>query len=137
MALTLRVLAPSGTIWQGSADEVILPSTSGQLGILTNHAPLITALGTGIIRIKTGGNPIAIAIFGGLAEIEANEISILIKQGILGSKVDVEAATAQREQATSILKGEPDASTRLQAQQDLDEAVSMLQAAAVKSATTV
>lgn len=137
MALTVRVLAPSGTIWQGSADEVILPATSGQLGILTNHAPLITALSTGVVRVKTAGSQVAIAIFGGLAEIEDNEVSILVKQGVLGGKVDVEAATAQRDQATAVLKGEPDAPTRLQAQQDLDEAISMLQAAAVKSAATV
>lgn len=137
MALTVRVLAPSGTLWQGSADEVILPATSGQLGILTNHAPLITALSTGVVRVKTGGSQVVIAIFGGLAEIEDNEVSILVKRGTLGSKVDVEAATAQREQAESILKGEPDASARLQAQQDLDEATSMLQAAAVKSAASV
>ena len=43
MSLNIRVIAPDGLIWDTSADEVVLPSLTGQLGILTGHAPLITS----------------------------------------------------------------------------------------------
>ncbi len=48
MTLTVRVIAPDRTVWDENADEVILPSTTGQVGILTGHAPLLTALDTGV-----------------------------------------------------------------------------------------
>jgi len=47
MTLTVRVITPGETVWDGTAQEVILPSTSGQLGVLTNHIPLLTALDIG------------------------------------------------------------------------------------------
>ncbi|MFQ3583707.1 MAG: F0F1 ATP synthase subunit epsilon, partial [Cyanobacteriota bacterium] len=43
MTLTVRVITPDRTVWDAPSEEVILPATSGQLGILTGHAPLLTA----------------------------------------------------------------------------------------------
>ena len=54
MSLKIRVITPDRIVWNTSADEVILPSTSGNLGILTSHVPLITSLDIGILRIKSG-----------------------------------------------------------------------------------
>ena len=48
--LNLRVIAPDRTVWDASVEEIILPSSTGQLGILTNHAPLLTALDVGVMR---------------------------------------------------------------------------------------
>jgi F-type H+-transporting ATPase subunit epsilon len=52
MALTVRVIAPDKTVWDAEAEEVILPSTTGQLGILAGHAPLLTALDVGVMRVR-------------------------------------------------------------------------------------
>ena len=52
MTLTLRVLAPDQSIYDGSADEVILPSTTGQLGILTGHVSMLSALDSGVVRVR-------------------------------------------------------------------------------------
>ena len=49
MTLTVKVIAPDQTILDTVAEEVILPSSTGQLGILTDHAPLISALETGVL----------------------------------------------------------------------------------------
>ena len=49
MTLTVRVVSPDKTVWDATAEEVILPSTTGQLGILTGHAPLLTALDTAVM----------------------------------------------------------------------------------------
>ena len=52
MSLVVRVVAPDKTVWDDEAEEVILPSTTGQLGILGGHAPLLTALDTGVLRVR-------------------------------------------------------------------------------------
>ena len=54
MTLTLRVLAPDQSVFDGTADEVILPSTSGQVGILTGHVSMLTALDNGVMRLRNG-----------------------------------------------------------------------------------
>ena len=52
MSLTVRVVAPDKTVWDSEAEEVILPSTTGQLGILGGLAPLLTALDVGVMRVR-------------------------------------------------------------------------------------
>jgi F-type H+-transporting ATPase subunit epsilon len=50
MSLNVRVITPDQTVWDAPADEVILPSSTGQVGILSDHAPLLTALDIGVMR---------------------------------------------------------------------------------------
>ena len=78
MSLNIRVIAPDGLIWDTSADEVVLPSLTGQLGILTGHAPLITALEIGILRIKVNSSWTPIIVLGGFAVIKNDEVIVLI-----------------------------------------------------------
>jgi len=70
MTLTVRVIAPDKTVWDSSAEEVILPSTTGQLGILTGHAPLLSALDIGVMRVRDNKEWVTIALMGGFAEVE-------------------------------------------------------------------
>jgi F-type H+-transporting ATPase subunit epsilon len=56
MSLNIRVITPDRIVWDATAEEVILPSSTGQLGILKDHAPLLTALDIGVMRLKTSGN---------------------------------------------------------------------------------
>jgi F-type H+-transporting ATPase subunit epsilon len=98
MTLTVRVIAPDKIVWDDQAEEIILPSATGQLGILTNHAPLLTALGMGVMRIRDGKNWKAIALLGGFAEVENNEVKILVNGAELGDNIDkAEASTAFEE----------------------------------------
>lgn len=99
MTLTVRVISPDKTVWDSKAEEVILPSTTGQLGILTGHAPLLTALDTGVMRVRPGKDWVAIALMGGFAEIENNEITILVNGAEKGETIDKEAARAAYTQA--------------------------------------
>lgn len=92
MTLTVRVVAPDKIVWDATADEVILPSTTGQLGILTGHVPLLTALDTGVMRVRPGKEWVPIAIMGGFAEIDKNEVTILVNDAEKGESIDKEAA---------------------------------------------
>lgn len=88
MTLTVRVIAPDKTVWDSSAEEVILPSTTGQLGILSGHAPLLTALDTGVMRVRDSKTWVAIALMGGFAEVENDEVTILVNGAERGDTID-------------------------------------------------
>ena len=92
MTLTLRVLAPDQSIYDGTADEVILPSASGQMGILTGHVSMLTALDSGVLRVRDGSGWSSIAVMGGFAEVEDNAVTVLVNAAELGSSIDASAA---------------------------------------------
>ncbi|GAP94411.1 ATP synthase F1 subunit epsilon [Leptolyngbya sp. NIES-2104] len=132
MALTVRVIAPDKTVWDSSAEEVILPSTTGQLGILSGHAPLLTALETGVLRVRSDKNWVPIAVMGGFAEIEKNEVTILVNGAERGESIDLEAArTAYTEAEAKFAQADQSGSKQeqLQATQALKRARARLQAA--------
>ncbi len=92
MTLTVRVISPDKTVWDSQAEEVILPSTTGQLGILSEHAPLLTALDVGVMRVRADKDWVAIALMGGFAEVEQNEVTILVNGAEQGDKINLEEA---------------------------------------------
>ena len=94
MSLTLRVLATDQNVFDGSADEVILPSTTGQLGILPGHISLLTAIDIGVLRVRANGAWNSIALMGGFAEVDADEVTVLVNKAELGSSIDAAAAAA-------------------------------------------
>lgn len=105
MTLTVRVIAPDKTVWDAEADEVVLPSTTGQLGILTGHAPLLTALDTGVLRVRANKNQDwqTIALSSGFAEVEDDEVTILVNGAERGSTINLEEARAAYSQAQARL----------------------------------
>ena len=131
MTLTVRVVAPDKTVWDSNAEEVILPSTTGQLGILSGHAPMLTALDTGVMRVRPGKDWVAIALMGGFAEIEENEVTILVNGAEQGSSIDKEAARTEYAEAEARLE-KAEAGTlqeKIQAKQALKRARARFQAA--------
>lgn len=132
MALTVRVIAPDKTVWDSDAEEVILPSTTGQLGILSGHAPLLTALDTGVMRVRAEKDWAAIALMGGFAEVENDEVTILVNGAERGELIDPEEARSAFAEAESRAKQVGSNSNRqeqIQAKQALKRARARLQAA--------
>lgn len=132
MTLTVKVIAPDKTVWDGTADEVILPSTTGQIGILTGHASLLTALDTAVMRVRASKDKwTPIALMGGFAEVENNEVTVLVNGAELGEKIDREQAQkeytdAEQKLATSQTGNAQD---RIQADRAFKRARARLQAA--------
>jgi F-type H+-transporting ATPase subunit epsilon len=131
MTLTVRVIAPDKTVWDASADEVILPSTTGQLGILTGHAPLLTALETGVMRVRADKTWVPIALLGGFAEVDKNEVTILVNGAERGDTIDKDAAKAAYTDAETKFNQMQTGSKQeqIQATQALKRARARLQAA--------
>ena len=103
MSLTVRIITPDKIVWDENAEEVILPSTTGQLGILKGHAPLLTALDVGVMRVRPGKDWKNIAVMGGFAEVENDELRILVNGAELGETIDKEQARAEFVQAQQLL----------------------------------
>lgn len=132
MTLTVRVIAPDKTVWDDTAEELILPSTTGQLGILSDHAPLLTALDPGVLRVRTKKEWVNVALMEGFAEVQDNEVTILVNGAEQGKNIDVDTARQAYTQAEADLEA-ADAGTSLQekikAKQAIKRARARLQAA--------
>jgi len=133
MTLTVRVVSPDKTVWDAKAEEVVLPSTTGQLGILSGHAPLLTALDTAVMRVRPSQNQdwVSIALMGGFAEVENDEVTILVNGAERGDAIDLEAARTAYSQAETKLNQTQNASRqeRIQATQAFKRARARFQAA--------
>jgi len=132
MTLTVRVIAPDSTVWDDSAEEVVLPSTTGQLGILGSHAPLLSALDIGVMRLRPDRDWYAIALEGGFVEVENDEVTVLVNNAERGEAIDADAARNALQQAQAQLEqlqGSDDRQAQIQANQAYKRARARLQAA--------
>lgn len=128
MAITVKVISPASTVVNTTADEVILPSTTGQLGILTDHVPLLTALDIGVLRYFANNEWQAVAINGGFAEVEDNEVTVLVKNAIPATEINLDTAKAEVQEAEQRLAkvGDADKQSKIKAEQDLKTAKARL-----------
>lgn len=92
MTLNLRIMAPNRVVWNSKTEEIILSTNSGQIGILTNHTPLLTALDIGIIRIRIDSTWTTMALMGGFAMIDNNQVTILVNEAEQATQIDFEKA---------------------------------------------
>ena len=131
MSLTLRVLAPDQSVFDDTADEIILPSTTGLLGVLPGHISMVTAIDIGVLRVLKNGNWDSIALTGGFAEVESDEVTVLVNKAEMGKNIDSAKAEAELEQAKNQLIQTQDAETspeKIKAQEALNKAKAWFQA---------
>tara|TARA_A100001388_G_scaffold114174_1_gene84039 strand:- start:274 stop:678 length:405 start_codon:yes stop_codon:yes gene_type:complete len=92
MSISLKVLAPNQNVYEGDAEEVILPSTTGQIGVLPGHISLVTAIDIGVLRLRINSQWMSIALMGGFAEIESDEVIVLVNNAEIGSEINLQNA---------------------------------------------
>ena len=128
MALHISIIAPDRTVWDSNAEEVILPSSTGQLGILRDHAPLLTALDIGVMRVRTDKEWTPIVLMGGFAEVENDELTILVNGAEEGASINKEEAQKELEEMTARFNEAETSKERIQATQNLRKARARVQA---------
>ena len=133
MTLKIRVIAPDRTVWNAEAEEVILPSSTGQLGILTGHIPLLTALDIGVMRVRVEKDWTPIVLLGGFAEVENNTITILVNGAEEGSEINVEQAQANLQEAVTMLTEAETNKEKIEATQKIRKARARVQAAQINN----
>ena len=131
MSLTLRVLAPDQSVFDDSAEEIILPSTTGLLGVLPGHISMVTAIDIGVLRVLRNGNWDSIALSGGFAEVESDEVTVLVNNAEMGKNIDSSKAEVELEKAKNQLsqtEGQNSSTEKVKAQETFNKAKAWFQA---------
>lgn len=75
--MNVTLLTPEGKQFEGQAVSILVPALDGQMGILENHAPVIAALGEGVLEVRQDSQTVTYQIRSGLIEVQNNEVNIL------------------------------------------------------------
>lgn len=75
--MRVTVISPEAAVFDGEADAVIVPAFDGELGILPNHAPLMTTLGRGVLTVRAGDVATRFRVQGGFLQVVQNSVRIL------------------------------------------------------------
>jgi len=78
--LTVSVVSPERTLYEGEAASIVAPAFDGQVGILTNHAPMLTLLGTGELRLTASGGDRKFTVSGGFLEVADNRVRVVTER---------------------------------------------------------
>ena len=128
MVLNIRVLTPDRVICSTTANEVVLPGLTGQVGILDGHAALITALDTGLLRIKLDNKWTPIILCGGLAEVDRNRVTVLVNDVEELDSVELSEATQELEKATVAVENAETSKAKLDESIELKKAKARVEA---------
>jgi len=127
MSLNVRVITPDKVVWDAMAEELILPSSTGQLGILTDHAPLLTALDIGVMRLKSDSGWTSIVLMEGFAEVEDNKVTILCNGAQEGGSIDLKTAQEELEKVTLLFDEATTKKEKIEATIELRKAKRIIQ----------
>jgi len=130
MSLNVRVITPDKVVWDAMAEELILPSSTGQIGVLTDHAPLLTALDIGVMKLKSDAGWTSIILMEGFAEVEDNKVTILCNGAEEGSSIDATTAQAELEKVTLLVDEATTKKEKIEATIELRKSKESLQAVA-------
>lgn len=99
MPLRLEIVTPERQAYSDDVDAVFCPGVEGELGVLPHHAPLLSTLGLGELRIRKGGQEDYFAIAGGFLQVRPDKVVVMAELADLSSEIDLEAAEAARREA--------------------------------------
>jgi len=102
--LKLDVVTPEKKVLSEDITSLIIPAIEGYLGVLPNHAPLISGLEPGVVKYKVAGNYNKMAVSGGFLEVSDNVATIIANTAELPEEIDVERAREAKERAEQRLK---------------------------------
>jgi F-type H+-transporting ATPase subunit epsilon len=107
MPLHLEIVTSERIVFDGPVDMVTAPGGGGEMGILPNHAPVLSTLKAGELRVKIGTQITEFAIGGGFIDIHNNRVIILADSAERGEEIDTARAEAARMRAQDMLKNPP------------------------------
>jgi F-type H+-transporting ATPase subunit epsilon len=99
MPLLLEIVTPERLAYADEVDAVFCPGVEGELGVLPHHAPLLSMLGLGELRIRKGAQEEFFAIAGGFVQVRPDKVVIMAELADLSSEIDLEAAEEARNEA--------------------------------------
>jgi F-type H+-transporting ATPase subunit epsilon len=103
--LQLEIVTPEKLAYQDEVDSVVLPGSEGELGVLPHHAPLVSTLGAGELRLRKGGQEESFAIVGGFLQVLPDKVVVMAETADMASEIDLEKAQEARRTAEQALEG--------------------------------
>jgi len=103
MPIRCEIVSQDRMVYEGDVDIVVLPGMDGEMGVLPHHAPLLTTLKFGIIKVRAKGDEQVFAVAGGVAEIQPDIVTVLADAAENVQEIDVARAEAARRHAEEAL----------------------------------
>ena len=126
----IDVVSAEASIFSGEAEFVVAPASAGEVGIYPNHAPMITTIKPGALRIQLAdaAEEVVIFISGGMLEVQPGMITVLADTAIRGADLDEAKAVAAKVAAIEAMKNRSSDMDYAKAQAELSEAVAQIAA---------
>jgi len=124
--IQVDVVSAEGELFSGPAEMVFAPGSEGELGIAPRHAPLLTLLKPGEVRVKTADGEHSIYVGGGALEVQPNKVTILADTAMRAKDLDESAALAAKQRAEEALGSKIDKISQAEALAELARAAAQL-----------
>ncbi len=103
MSIRCEIVSQDRMVYQGDVDIVVLPGTDGEMGILPHHAPLLTTLKFGLIKVRAKSEEQVFTVAGGVAEVQPDIVTVLADAAENVEEIDIARAEAARQNAEAAL----------------------------------
>jgi F-type H+-transporting ATPase subunit epsilon len=120
------IVSAEGEIFSGEAEIVFVPATEGELGITPRHAPLLTLIKAGEVRVKTAEGEQSVFVGGGALEVQPTRVTILADTAVRAHDIDEAAALAAKQRAEEALASKEDKIDQAKALAELAQAAAQL-----------
>src|SRR3972149_3996865 len=109
MTIRWEIVSQDRTVFAGDVDIVVLPGAAGEMGVLPKHAPVLTTLKYGVIKVRMRGKEELFVVAGGVAEVQPDIVTVLADRGSENIQdIDIDRAEAAKKRAEEYLsKGQP------------------------------
>jgi F-type H+-transporting ATPase subunit epsilon len=125
--IQVDIVSAEGQIFSGAASMVFLPASEGELGVAPRHAPLLSLLKAGEVRVRTPeGEEHSFYVGGGALEIQPKRVTVLADTAARAKDLDEAAALEARQRAQEVLAGKVDQITQAEALAELARAIAQL-----------
>jgi F-type H+-transporting ATPase subunit epsilon len=129
VSIHVDIVSAEGAIFTGDADMVFAPARAGEIGIAPRHAPLLTTLKPGSVRVQTAEGEKLFYVTGGILEVQPHLITVLADSALHADQLDESEALAARDRARELLQGKGEGIDLAAAQAALVEAEARYRAA--------
>ncbi|MEW5827657.1 MAG: ATP synthase F1 subunit epsilon [Chloroflexota bacterium] len=103
MTIRCEIVSQDRMVFEGDVDIVVLPGSAGEMGILPHHAPLLTTLNYGVIKVRTRGHEEIFTVAGGVAEVQPDIVTVLADAAENVAEIDISRAETARKRAEELL----------------------------------
>lgn len=107
MPIRCEIVSQDRLVFEGDADMVIVPGILGEMGILPNHAPLLSTLKMGILKVRTQGREEHFTVSGGVIEVQPDLVTVLADAAENVTEIDESRAEAAKRRAEELLAQGP------------------------------